>query len=182
MTQRDDTLAWIDMEMTGLDPDSCAIVQVALIITDHQLQELAPPLELTVWQPPSVLENMSPFVREMHRKSGLLDQISKSELDLKDAERELMDLLTRYATYKTARLAGNSVWQDRRFIAKYMPALDDYLHYRIVDVSTLKELAGWWYNVRHEKPSEGAHTALFDIRQSIDELRFYRDQILRTPG
>lgn len=179
MAQRDDVLAWIDLEMTGLDPDTCVIVQLAMILTDRELNTLAPPLELTIWAPEPDLERMSPFVRSMHEKSGLLPLVRKSEIDLADAQRQVLEILTTHAVYGTARLAGNSVWQDKRFLMKYMPAVDSYLHYRLVDVSSLKELAAWWYNARHEKPKDGKHTALFDIQQSIEELKFYRKTMFK---
>lgn len=179
MTQREDVLVWVDLEMTGLDPKTCAIVQLAMILTDRELIEIHKPLELTLWQPESVLETMIPFVREMHEKSGLLQQIRKSEVDLQDAERQVMEILTPIAAYRTGRLAGNSVWQDRRFLVEYMPVFDSYLHYRIVDVSTIKELAGSWYNTYYEKPQGAKHTALFDTQQSIAELKFYREKVMR---
>ena len=170
-------LVWLDYEMTGLDPETCAIVQMAIILTDTQLNELAPPLELTIWQPDSVLERMNPFVRTMHEKSGLLPLIRKSEVSVEDAEQEALRLITPRAPYRTARLCGNSIGQDRRFMVKYMPCFESYLHYRQVDVSTLKELAVWWNNVKFSKPDDGRHTALFDIRQAIAELRYYREHI-----
>lgn len=179
VTQRDDILVWIDLEMTGLDPKTCGIVQLAMILTDRMLTELAPPLELTIWQPEEVLARMSPFVRQMHEESGLLPQIRKSELDLEDAERQVLEILAPIAAYRTACLAGNSVWQDRRFLTEFMPAFDNYLHYRLIDVSTLKELAFWWYKARYEKPKAGKHTALFDIRQSIAELKYLRQQVMK---
>ena len=179
MTARDDLMAWIDLEMTGLDPDTCVIVQAAMILTDRQLNEVAQPIELTIWQPPSALESMSPFVRSMHERSGLLQQIPRSEVDVQEAEQQLLEILSRHATYRTARLAGNSVWQDRRFLARYMPAFESYLHYRIVDVSSIKEIAGWWYGARYEKPKEGKHTALFDVRQSIEEMKFLRGAAMK---
>ncbi len=167
------------MEMTGLDPDSCAIVQMAMILTNTELEELAPPLELTIWQPESVLASMTPFVRSMHEKSGLLQQVKNSKISVAEAEQEALELLSRHATYRTARLCGNSIGQDRRFLAKYMPVLEGYLHYRQLDVSTLKELASWWYGVKFDKPDEGKHTALHDIEQSIAELKHYRSKIFR---
>lgn len=179
MTQRDDVLVWVDLEMTGLDPETCGIVELAMILTDRELNELVPALELTIWQPEEVLARMSPFVRDMHQHSGLLPRILASELDLADAERQVMEILTPIAQYKRACLAGNSVWQDRRFLTRYMPAFDDYLHYRLLDVSTLKQLGTWWYDARYEKPKDGAHTALFDIRQSIAELKFLREQVMK---
>src|SRR6476659_2775460 len=132
----------MDLEMTGLDPETCGIVQMAIILTDTHLNEVAPPLELTIWQPPAVLEAMSPFVRAMHQKSGLLPHIEKSEVSVEDAEHEAMRLIAPHAPYRTARLCGNSIGQDRRFLVKYMPRLEGYLHYRQIDVSTLKELGG----------------------------------------
>jgi len=175
------TLVWMDLEMTGLDPESCAIVQIAVIVTDTELKQLADPLDIVVWQPESVLETMSPFVRQMHQRSGLLYKIRASELSNEDAERRALELITEHAPFKTARLCGNSIGQDRRFLYKHMPSLENYLHYRQIDVSTLKELAGWWYGARFEKVDvEGEkHTALYDIRQSIAELRFYRETILK---
>jgi oligoribonuclease len=155
---------------------------MAIILTDVHLKELVPPLELTIWQPPSVLETMSPFVRAMHKKSGLLPDIERSEVSVEDAEHEALHLVTAHAPYRTARLCGNSIGQDRRFLVKYMPRLEGYLHYRQIDVSTLKELSGWWSNVRHTKAEGGQHTALFDIRQSIEELKYYREHFIKTAG
>lgn len=172
-------MAWLDLEMTGLCPKTCAIVELALIVTGPDLQPLAPPLELVVWQPDSVLEQMSPFVRQMHQRSGLLDKVRRSEVSVADAEQEAMRLLTAHAPYRTARLSGNSISQDRRFLTEYMPAFENYLHYRMVDVSTLKELATWWSDYRFRKPDDGRHTALFDVQQSIAELAAYRANVWR---
>jgi oligoribonuclease len=119
---------------------------------------------------------MTPFVRHMHEKSGLLRLIERSEVSVEEAEQEALRLVTQHAPYRTARLCGNTIAQDRRFLYKYMPTFEAYLHYRTIDVSTLKELALWWHNVKFGKPDEGQHTALFDIRQSIAELKFYREQ------
>jgi len=176
---RSDTLVWVDLEMTGLDPESCAIVQMAMILTDTELNELTAPIDLVIWQPPAVLEAMSPFVRQMHASSGLLDQIRTSTVSLEDAERLAMELVSTHASYRKARLCGNSIGQDRRFLVKYMPVLEGYLHYRQIDVSTIKELAGWWYGAKYTKPDEGKHTALADIRQSIAELKHYREKVFR---
>jgi oligoribonuclease len=173
-------LAWLDLEMTGLDPETCAIVQLGLILTDQNLDELAPPLELTIWQPEPVLATMNPFVRSMHERSGLLEQVRASQVSVADAEREALELVTKHATYRTARLCGNSIGQDRRFLVKYMPVLEGYLHYRQVDVSSIKELAGWWYNTKFEKPDVGKHTALHDVQQSIAELKHYRKAVFRS--
>ncbi|HEY3357985.1 MAG TPA: oligoribonuclease [Polyangia bacterium] len=178
-TEQPPVLAWIDLEMTGLDPESCAIVQLAMILTDPELNELAPPLDLTIWQPESVLERMTPTVRTMHERSGLLAGIRASTVSVAEAERRALELLAAQAPYGTARLCGNSVSHDRRFLGRYMPVLEGYLHYRIVDVSTLKELARWWAGLEYAKPEDAKHTALFDIRESINELRFYRAKLMR---
>ncbi|RMG13017.1 MAG: oligoribonuclease [Deltaproteobacteria bacterium] len=180
VARQDEVLAWIDLEMTGLDPERDVIVQLALVLTDWDLEPIGDPLEVTIWQPDSVLERMEPYVRQMHQRSGLLDAIRESEATVADAERQAMGLLTEHAAYRKARLAGNSVGQDRRFLARYMPQLDGYLHYRIVDVSTVKELAQRWYGVTYTKPDDGRHTALADIQQSIEELRYYRQAIFKV--
>lgn len=181
MNGRDQTLVWLDMEMTGLDPETCHIVQMAVILTDTQLNELDDPLEITIWQPDSVLETMTPFVRSMHEKSGLIEQIRRSTVSVDVAEHRALELISHHCSYRTARLAGNSIQQDRRFLWKYMPRFEGYLHYRQVDVSSIKELAGYWYGVRYEKPDDdGAkHTALYDIRQSILELKYYREKVFK---
>ena len=177
----DRTLVWVDLEMTGLDPKTCAIIQMAMILTDVELQEVAPPWEMTIWQPDSVLESMSPFVRDMHATTGLLQQVRASKTSLEEAEKKAMQVLTEHVGYGNGILCGNSIGQDRRFLYAYMPTFEGYLHYRQIDVSTVKELAGWWYNEKYPKPDSGQHTALFDIRQSLEELRFYRKQIFKQP-
>jgi len=175
--QKETIYVWVDMEMTGLDPETCVIVQVAMVLTDTQLNEILRPIELTIWQPESVLMTMSPFVRAMHEKSGLLDLVRKSQVSLEDAERDLMEILTKHCVYRSGRLCGNSIYQDRRFLAKYLPAIESYLHYRQIDVSSVKELASAWYKAKYEKSDVGKHTALHDIRQSIAELKYYRQQV-----
>lgn len=179
MADRDNVLVWIDLEMTGLEPETCAIVEMAMILTDPELNELTKPLDICIWQPDSVLETMEPFVRKMHTKTGLLDKIRASTVSLKDAEQEALAVLSEHTNYRMSRLCGNSVWQDRRFLMKYMPRFEGYMHYRQVDVSTIKELAGWWYNTSHAKPDAAQHTALFDIQQSLEELKFYRGKIFK---
>ena len=104
-------------------------------------------------------------------------EIQMSKTSLEEAEREVLTLISMHCEYRTARLCGNSIWQDRRFLEKYMPALENYLHYRMIDVSSIKELAGWWYGIRHRKPKGAQHTALWDTRQSIAELKYYREKM-----
>ncbi len=176
----DDRLVWMDLEMTGLNPETCAIVQIAVIVTDRELNRVGTPLDLVVWQPDSVLESMDPFVRKMHTKSGLLEQIRNSKNSLGDAQRQTMELITRHCTYRSAALCGNSIGQDRRFLVKYMPEVEGYLHYRNIDVSTIKELGDWWYGKTYTKPDSGKHTAMHDIEQSIEELRYLSTEIFKT--
>ena len=179
MAVRDDGLVWVDLEMTGLDPEQCAIVEAAVILTDRELNVVGQPLNLVIWQPDSVLETMEPFVREMHTSSGLLERIRKSQLSVAGAESQMMELVTKYCGYRTAPLCGNTIGQDRRFLVKYMPQLEGYLHYRNIDVSTVKELGLWWHKEKYIKPSDGKHTAMHDIEQSIEELKYFRSKIFR---
>ncbi len=177
--QNTTNLAWIDLEMTGLDVDEHVILQAALIVTNAQLEPLEE-LCFDVWQPPQRLANMSPFVRKMHETTGLLDRSHDSQLETRDAEKRLLECISGWCPYP-AVLCGNSIAQDRRFIDRYMPGVAGYLHYRMVDVSSLKVLMRLWYgdNAEFKKPEAGAHDALFDIRQSIAELRFYRERFLK---
>ena len=124
----DHVLVWLDLEMTGLNPQSCVVVQAAMILTDPHLNELAEPLEITIWQPESALERMIPYVRTMHTKSGLLEQIRKSTVALQEAEDQCLEILSRHANYRTARLAGNSIGQDRRFLFEHWPTFERFLH------------------------------------------------------
>jgi oligoribonuclease len=179
MTKSSDTLVWLDLEMTGLDPNGDNILEMAIVLTDPNLNEVAQPLDMAIWQPESVLEQMSPYVRTMHEKTGLIALVRKSQTSLLEAERTALELVSAHASYRTARLCGNSIGQDRRFLIRHMPAFENYLHYRQIDVSTVKELSGWWYGTKYDKPEEGKHSALNDVRQSIAELKFYRAKIFR---
>ncbi len=172
-------LAWIDLEMTGLDPERDVILQAALIVTKSDLT----PLErfvCDVWQPKSALDVMNPFVREMHTKTGLLERLDKANKDVAFTEKLLLERIAGWCPYP-AVLCGNSVGQDKRFIDRYMPGLSAYLSYRIVDVSSLKVLARLWYgeSAVYAKPDTGAHDALFDVEQSIAELQHYRTHLLK---
>jgi oligoribonuclease len=171
-------LVWIDLEMTGLDPLTDAILQAAVVITDPELNVLEE-YACDVWQPPAVLDRMTPFVREMHTKNGLIERVSKSKIDLHSAERHMLERIAGWSSYP-ATLCGNSVGQDRRFLDNYMPGVASYLHYRIVDVSSLKVLLRLWYgeDAEYEKPDDLKHDALFDVHQSIAELAFYRKNYL----
>lgn len=172
-------LVWIDLEMTGLDPETDAILEIAVVITGADLIPLTQ-YEAVIWQPESILESMTPFVRDMHTTNGLLAKVRASEIDLRDAERKALQRISQHSALGEGVLAGNSIHQDRRFLVKHMPLLEGYLHYRQVDVSSLKVLAQAWYpdTAKFEKPDKD-HTALADIRQSIAELKHYRSLILK---
>ena len=170
--------------MTGLDPDRDVIVEIACIVTDSSLAALDDGIQLVVRADADAVAGMSDFVREMHRKSGLLPEIERAPVDVAGAEAATLAYVKQHVrTPSTAPLCGNSIGTDRRFLAKYMRELDDYLHYRSIDVSSLKELCRRWYpDIYRKRPNKAEqHRALDDIRESIEELRFYRDNLLRAP-
>jgi oligoribonuclease len=178
-TQHPGNLAWLDLEMTGLDAQSDVILQAALIITDQELQ----PLEeyaCDVWQPVEALARSVPFVRDMHKQSGLFARVGRSKLDLAAAEKQLLERIAGWCPYP-ATLCGNSIGQDKRFIERWMPGLAGYLSYRLLDVSSVKVLAKLWYGEKavYQKPEEGQHDALVDIKNSILELAYYRKALFR---
>ncbi len=170
---------WMDLEMTGLDDKKCDIIQIATIITDRYLKEIDT-LDLVVWQPQSKINNMVPFVKKMHTDNGLLNKVKQSPYSVEDAERKTLDMISRHVPYKKGILAGNSIWQDRRFLRSHMPHLDNFLHYRMLDVSAIKVLShAWFKDSKMIPPGNSAHTALEDIRASIDEMRFYQKACFR---
>jgi oligoribonuclease len=173
-------LVWADLEMSGLDPDHCTILEIATIITDADLRVVADGPVLAIHQPDSVLDAMDDWNREHHASSGLTARVRASTHSLADAERETLAFVRQYCTERSSPLCGNSIHQDRRFLARYMPRLDAYLHYRNIDVSTVKELVRRWYPAGPPPPEKKhAHLALDDIRESIEELRFYRQHVFR---
>jgi oligoribonuclease len=170
-------LAWMDLEMTGLDPTRDVIVEIATLVTDDDLELIAEGPDLVVHQPPEVLATMGDYVREMHTRSGLLPQIEASTIDLADAGAQTLAFLREHIPEaRTVPLCGNSIGTDRRFLAAYLPEIEEHLHYRSVDVSTVKELARRWNpKVLSGVPDKKeGHRALDDIRESLDELRYYR--------
>jgi oligoribonuclease len=172
-----DRLVWIDMEMSGLDPERCAILEIATIVTDGALDVVAEGPDIVVHQPDAVLEAMDEWCTTHHGASGLTAAVRASTIDLAAAEALTLEFLREHVVPGKAPLAGNSVWQDRRFLTRYMPALDGFLHYRLVDVSTVKELCRRWYPAMALPSKEGSHRALDDIRESIAELRAYRRRV-----
>ena len=175
-------LVWLDLEMTGLDPDRHVIVEIATLVTDDELEVVAEGPDLVIAQPPAALEAMDEVVRRMHTTSGLLPLIQSSTVSLEEAGEATMAFVREHVPEpRTVPLCGNSIGTDRRFLARYLPALEDHLHYRSVDVSTVKELARRWYPdaLKSRPEKDGRHRALDDIRESVEELRFYRDAIFR---
>lgn len=173
-------LVWMDLEMTGLDHTSDVIVEIATIITDDELNIVAEGPDLVVHQPDDVLANMDPFVVNMHTTSGLLEQIKTSTVTLQDAGAQTLAFIKEHCPVeRTVPLCGNSIGTDRRFLANYLPDIENYLHYRSVDVSSIKELVRRWHpavlNQRGWK--QGSHRALDDIRESIAELQLYRSAV-----
>jgi oligoribonuclease len=178
-----DRLVWIDCEMTGLDVKADALIEVAALVTDSELNVLGTGLDVVIKPPSAALEQMQDVVREMHTASGLLDQLD-SGVDLATAEDAVLDYVRAYVPVpRKAPLAGNSVGTDRLFLTRDMPALEDYLHYRIIDVSSIKELARRWFpKAYYASPRKGGnHRALADIRESIEELRYYREAVFVPP-
>jgi oligoribonuclease len=183
MVEPFDRLVWVDLEMTGLDPETCAIVEIATIVTDANLQILAEGPCLVIHQPDEVLSSMSSFVRDLHQKSGLLERIRTSSVTLEAATDETMTFLEKFASKGNSPLCGNSVWKDRSFLEKYMPRVIAFLHYRMVDVSTIKELVRRWYPQEwHAPKKKEVHRALDDIRESIEELKWYRSKVFAAVG
>lgn len=180
-----DVLVWLDMEMTGLDPERERIIEVATILTDGNLTEIAVGPELVIHQPDEVLAAMDDWNRKHHGASGLVDRVRASTISDADAEAQTIAFINAHVPAKDRPvLAGNSIHQDRRFIHGYMPALDRRLHYRMVDVSTIKELARRWFPELAAKvpAKKETHRALDDIRESIDELRWYRQHLFVQPA
>ena len=179
-----DVLVWIDMEMTGLDPARERVIEIATILTDGQLTEIAVGPELVIHQADDVLAAMDDWNTKHHGSSGLTQRVKQSQITDAEAEAQTIAFINAHVPAKDRPvLAGNSIHQDRRFIRRYMPALEKRLHYRMVDVSTFKELARRWYpQATAKQPQKNeTHRALDDIRESIDELRFYRTNVFAPP-
>jgi oligoribonuclease len=180
MAQDSKHLIWLDMEMTGLEPDRDRIIEIAVVITDEGLETVAEAPVIVVHQSDAVLDAMDDWNRNTHGKSGLIGRVRASTIDETAAEQQMLDFLQQWVPARTSPMCGNSVCQDRRFLARHMPQFEAWFHYRNLDVSTLKELARRWRPEVHAGVSKkGTHTALADIHESIAELRHYRDHFLR---
>ncbi len=181
MPQDQNNLAWLDMEMTGLDPDRDKIIEIAIVITDSGLNAVAESPVLVVHQADSVLEAMDDWNKSTHARSGLIDKVKVSTLAEAEVEQRYLDFLAGYLPAKTSPICGNSICQDRRFLARHMPRLEAYFHYRNLDVSTLKELVKRWKpELAKGLTKHGKHEALADIYESIEELKYYREHFIRV--
>ena len=182
MAEASHRLVWVDLEMTGLEPETCKIVEIATIVTDSQLEVIAEGPSFIIRPSDDALARTSPFVRELHEKSGLWARIQASTTTVEEAQAATLAFLEQHSAKGTSPLCGNSVWKDRAFLESEMPDVVKFLHYRMIDVSTIKELVRRWYPSGYHAPKKKeAHRALDDIRESIEELKWYRSRVFLPP-
>jgi len=179
MTISKHNLIWMDLEMTGLDPEKETIIEIATIMTDSEMNILDEGPSLVVHQPDSILDTMDEWNTSHHGASGLTARVKASQLSMRDAEVQTLDFIKQYVPAGISPLCGNSVHQDRRFLLPFMPELEAYMHYRNIDVSTIKELSRRWYPKMRPPRKQAVHMALVDIRESIEELCWYRQHLFR---
>jgi len=181
--RKKDRLVWLDMEMSGLNPESERILEIAMVITDGDLEVVAEGPVVVIHQEEAVLDAMDAWNKGTHGRSGLIDKVRASTTSEEQAEKIYLEFLAKHLKSGISPMCGNTIHQDRRFMAKYMPKLESYFHYRNIDVSTLKELCKRWQpEVAKSFVKQQAHTALADILESIEELRYYRDTFMRVEG
>ena len=169
-----DNLVWIDLEMTGLDPETERIIEVATLVTDADLNLIAEGPNLIISQSKELLDSMDEWNQNQHGSSGLIQEVIKSDITEQIAEIETLDFISKYVEEKVSPMCGNTVSHDRRFLSKYMPRLEAYFNYRHIDVSSFKEVAVRWMNEAQVYEKKGSHRALGDIKESVEELRFYK--------
>jgi len=183
MPQNSNNLIWIDLEMTGLDTQKDVIIEIATVVTDSELNTLAEGPVLAIHQSDDILNAMDDWNTKQHGNSGLTERVKNSSINEAEAERQTIEFLRQYVPANASPMCGNSICQDRRFLARCMPQLENYFHYRNLDVSSLKELAKRWApEVFKGFTKESSHLALDDIRDSIAELKYYREHLLKLPG
>jgi oligoribonuclease len=172
-------LVWIDLEMTGLDPKTCTILEIGVIVTDSQLNVVAEGPSFAIRTSKRTLDTMEAWSRKHHKESGLTDECRHSKVSMKKAEDTVLAFIKTHCQQRTAPLCGNTIGQDRRFLVKYMPRLEAYLHYRSIDVSSVKEVVSRWYPPDFKMPrlKTQSHRVMADIRESIEELRYYREKV-----
>jgi len=174
---RPSNLVWMDLEMTGLDPEENTILEIATLITDFNLNVVAEGPVIAIHQSDELLDSMDEWNTNCHKKTGLTERVKKSDVDMKDAELLTLDFIKKHVDKNTSPLCGNTIWQDRRFLIKYMPELENYCHYRNIDVSSVKELYTRWYPNLPMFEKAKVHSAMKDIIESVDELKYYRTRI-----
>ncbi|MGE0206244.1 MAG: oligoribonuclease [Candidatus Babeliales bacterium] len=176
MKKSKNNLVWVDLEMTGLNPETDVILEIATIITDAELNILAEGPEYAIYQPAEVLDSMNDWCKEQHGLSGLTQKVQESLITLEQAEEETLELIKEFCQPEKGMLAGNTVWMDRNFLKQYMPKIIHYLHYKLIDVTSIQQLIKHWYpknpHIKFEKAD--THRALVDIKESIEELKHYR--------
>ena len=172
--QSRNNLIWIDLEMTGLDPDKEKIIEIATLVTDSDLNILAEGPNLIISQAKEILDSMDEWNQNQHGKSGLIEEVIESNITEQAAEIETLDFISKYVVEKISPMCGNTVSHDRRFLSKYMPRLEAYFNYRHIDVSSFKEVAVRWMNEAQVYEKKGSHRALGDIKESVEELKFYK--------
>jgi oligoribonuclease len=178
---RSDQLVWIDLEMTGLNPEKHQVLEIASLVTDGNLKLVAEGPNLVIHHSKAILESMDPWSEKQHAKSGLTARVKESLTGLEEAEQATLNFMKQYCKANVAPLCGNTVHHDRRFLVKYMPSIHEFLHYRHVDVSTVKDIVARWYpNEKAFGKKKDSHRALQDIRESVEELRFYRERFFKA--
>ena len=172
-------LIWIDLEMTGLNPERNVILEIATIVTDDKLEVMAEGPNIAINYPKKILLSMDEWSANHHKASGLLDRVKVTSYDCKRAEQETLDFISDHCKKGESPLCGNSIWQDRRFLIKYMPELEAFFHYRNIDISSIKELVKRWYPAIPPYKKDKTHLALNDIMESINELKYYRQKVFK---
>jgi len=179
ISNNEHNLIWVDLEMTGLNPDKEHILEVAIVITDQKLNIIADDFDIIVYQPEENLRSINDWVKDIHTKNGLLNLVPKSNIDLATAENSALEFIQKHVAKQTSPMCGNSICLDRRFLFRYMPRLEEYFHYRNLDVSTVKNLGLYWFpeKIKDFQKQDSLHRAKDDILQSINELKFYRENL-----